>query len=76
MNDLYQAQRAMRALRTTAIQRGVIAVMDVGSSKVACLILRFDGPSEISSGDWVNGRTVELSGDRRGHDKIAGHALW
>jgi len=61
MNDLYQAQRAMRALRTTAIQRGVIAVMDVGSSKVACLILRFDGPSEISSGEVIGSMAGQSS---------------
>ncbi len=53
MNDLYQAQRVMRAMRKAAIQRGVIAVMDVGSSKVACLILRFDGPNNISSGEVI-----------------------
>lgn len=43
MNELYQSQRAMRAMRTAAMQRGVIAVLDVGSSKIACLVLRFDG---------------------------------
>jgi cell division protein FtsA len=46
MTDLYQAQRAMRAMRTAAIHRGVIAVLDVGSSKIACLVLRFDGAEE------------------------------
>lgn len=47
INDVYEAQRAMRAMRRAALQRGVIAVLDVGSSKVACLILRFDeaGPT-------------------------------
>jgi cell division protein FtsA len=44
MTDLYRAQRAMRQMRRTAIQRGVVAVLDVGTSKIACLILRFDGP--------------------------------
>ncbi len=47
MTDLYQSQRAMRAMRRTAMQRGVIAVLDVGSSKIACLILRFDGPQQF-----------------------------
>ena len=61
MSDFYQAQRAMRALRTTAIQRWVIAVMDVGSSKVACLILRFDGPSEISSGEVIGSMAGQTS---------------
>ena len=51
MTDLYQSQRAMRNLRRQAMQRGVIAVMDIGTFKVACLILKFgvsDGPREGS----------------------------
>jgi len=44
MTDLYQSQRSMRALRRAALQRGVVAVLDIGTSKIACLILRFDGP--------------------------------
>ncbi|MCO8144157.1 cell division protein FtsA [Rhodovulum tesquicola] len=43
MTDLYQAQRAMRRMRKQAMDRGVIAILDVGSSKIACLVLRFDG---------------------------------
>ncbi len=43
MTDLYQTQRAMRNMRRAAMQRGVIAILDIGSSKVGCLILRFDG---------------------------------
>lgn len=43
MTDLYQSQRAMRNMRRAAMQRGVIAILDVGTSKIACLILRFDG---------------------------------
>ncbi|WP_417243111.1 cell division protein FtsA [Celeribacter sp.] len=43
MTDLYAAQRAMRNMRNAAIQRGVIAILDVGTSKIACLVLRFDG---------------------------------
>jgi cell division protein FtsA len=42
MKDLHQSQRAMRNSRQAAIQRGVIAILDVGTSKVACLVLRFD----------------------------------
>ena len=53
MNDLYQTQRAQRAMRKTAIQRGVIAVIDLGSSKVACLILKFDGASDVLSGETI-----------------------
>lgn len=40
MQDLYQSQRAMRTMRKAAMQRGVLAVLDVGSSKIACLVLR------------------------------------
>ena len=43
MTDFYDAQRAMRSMRKAALQRGVIAVLDVGSTKIGCLILRFDG---------------------------------
>ncbi|MCV2869140.1 cell division protein FtsA [Defluviimonas sp. WL0002] len=44
MTDLYQSQRAMRNMRQAAMQRGVIAILDVGTSKIACLVLKFDGP--------------------------------
>src|SRR6056297_3190686 len=41
MIELYESQRAMRAMRKAALQRGVVAVLDVGTSKIACLVLRF-----------------------------------
>lgn len=47
MTDLYQSQRAMRNMRRAAMQRGVIAILDVGTSKIACLVLRFDGPERF-----------------------------
>ena len=53
MTDLYQSQRTMRAMRRAAIQRGVVAVLDIGTSKIACLILRFDGPERIGPADGV-----------------------
>lgn len=53
MIDLYQTQRAMRAMRKTAMQRGVIAVLDIGTSKIACLILRFDGVAPQRGDDGV-----------------------
>ncbi len=49
MTDLYQSQRAMRQMRRQALQRGVIAILDVGTSKIACLVLRFDGTARTSS---------------------------
>lgn len=53
MTDFYRAQRSMRHMRRTAMQRGVIAILDVGSSKVACLILRFDGEVRPREADGV-----------------------
>ena len=53
MNDLYQAQRAMRSMRKAAMQRGVIAVLDIGTSKVGCLILQFDGTQPIADNEGV-----------------------
>ncbi len=53
MTDLYQSQRAMRNLRKAALQRGMIAILDVGTSKIACLILRFDGLDEAGDVDGV-----------------------
>lgn len=53
MSDLYQAQRAMRAMRRAAIQRGVVAILDVGTSKIACLLLRFDGRDRRPEGEGI-----------------------
>ncbi len=53
MTDLYESQRAMRAMRRAAIQRGVVAILDVGTSKVACFILRFDGAETLPEGEGV-----------------------
>lgn len=53
MSDLYATQRAMRSMRKGAMQRGVIAILDVGTSKIACLVLRFDGPDQFSGGDEI-----------------------
>ena len=38
----------MRSMRQQALQRGVVAILDVGSSKIACLVLRFDGTGRLS----------------------------
>ena len=60
MTDLYQSQRAMRNMRRAAMQRGVVAILDVGTSKIACLVLRFDGVEvcamAIASGRWRGNR--------------------
>jgi len=43
MTDLYETQRSMRQMRRAAMQRGVVAILDLGTSQTTCLILRFDG---------------------------------
>ncbi|WP_426034098.1 cell division protein FtsA [Cypionkella sp. TWP1-2-1b2] len=53
MTDLYQSQRAMRHMRRAAMQRGVVAILDVGTSKIACLVLRFDGIEDERDQDGV-----------------------
>lgn len=53
MTDFYQSQRAMRQMRQQAMQRGVIAILDVGSSKIACLVLRFDGTGRLSEDNSI-----------------------
>ncbi|MEM9523342.1 MAG: cell division protein FtsA [Pseudomonadota bacterium] len=61
MTDLYRAQRAMRHMRQAAMQRGVIAILDVGTWKVGCLILRFDGPEKFHSDDGVSSMAGQSS---------------
>jgi cell division protein FtsA len=61
MTDLYQSQRAMRNMRQAAMQRGVVAILDVGTSKIACLILRFDGPEGHHDGDGVGSMAGQSS---------------
>ncbi len=53
MTDLYQSQRAMRRMRKNAMDRGVIAILDIGTTKIACLVLRFDGPERLPTSDGV-----------------------
>ena len=53
MVDLYELQRAMRAMRQSALQRGALAILDLGSTKIGCLILRFDGLDPSLASDQV-----------------------
>ena len=53
MTDLYQSQRVMRNMRRAAVQRGVVAILDIGTSKIACLVLRFDGFEERDDQDGI-----------------------
>jgi len=43
----------MRQMRHQALQRGVVAILDVGSSKIACLVLRFDGTGRLSEDNSI-----------------------
>lgn len=61
MKHLYETQRAMRNMRTAAMQRGVIAILDVGTSKVACLVLRFDGPERFGDSDSIGSMAGQSS---------------
>ncbi|MFV0491612.1 MAG: cell division protein FtsA [Pseudorhodobacter sp.] len=61
MTDLYQMQRAMRNMRRVAMQRGVIAILDIGSFKVACLILRFDGEARLRETDGLGSMAGQAS---------------
>jgi cell division protein FtsA len=61
MQQLYQSQRAMRNMRRAAMQRGVVAILDVGTSKIACLVLRFDGPERFTGTDGVGSMAGQSS---------------
>ncbi|MDJ0827342.1 MAG: cell division protein FtsA [Rhodobacter sp.] len=61
MTDLYDTQRAMRNMRKAALQRGVIAILDIGTSKIACLVLRFDGPESYRETDGVGSLAGQAS---------------
>jgi cell division protein FtsA len=63
MIELYESQRAMRAMRKAAIQRGVVAVLDVGTSKISCLVLRFDGTGRFAAAEGI-GRMAGQAGFR------------
>jgi len=56
MTDLYQSQRAMRALRQQALQRGSLAILDIGTYKIGCLVLKFGAEGTVPApGAGLNG---------------------
>jgi cell division protein FtsA len=61
MTDLYKRQRAMRNMRQAAMQRGVIVILDIGTSKIGCLVLRFDGPDRFKDADGVGSMAGQSS---------------
>lgn len=61
MSILYHSQRAMRAKRQEAMRRGVIAILDIGSYKTSCLVLRFDSTDELRPTDGVGAMAGQSS---------------
>jgi len=53
MAEFYELQRAMRAMRQSALHSGTLAILDLGSTKISCLILRFDGFDPSLASDQV-----------------------
>jgi cell division protein FtsA len=56
----------MRHMRRAAMQRGLVAILDVGTSKIACLVLRFDeegrGPAAEGVGPMAGQSGVRVIG--------------
>ncbi|NNU80016.1 cell division protein FtsA [Halovulum dunhuangense] len=57
MSNLFEAQRMMRQRREAALRRGVVAVLDIGTSKISCLVLRFAPGLEEEAGQPRRGLT-------------------
>jgi len=58
MTHVFEAQRVMRARREAALRRGVVAVLDIGSTKISCLVLQFTpGAEQIAEGEARRGLT-------------------
>lgn len=53
MNTLYESQKSMRQKRRAALQRGVVSVLDVGTSKVVCMVLQFDPSVQMEAAGGV-----------------------
>lgn len=53
MTHLYESQRAMRQKRRAAMQRGLVAILDVGTAKVACMIVQFDPSVQAEAADSI-----------------------
>ena len=49
MRKLLQSQRQLRQKRLAAIKKGTVALIDLGSSKVMCLVLSLTDTNQINS---------------------------
>lgn len=52
--QLFERQRLIRQKRRAALQRGVVAVLDIGTSKIVCMIIRFDPSVQEDAADGTN----------------------
>ena len=53
MNHLYESQKAMRQKRRSALQRGVVSILDVGTTKVVCMVVQFDPSVQMEAASGV-----------------------
>ncbi|MCP5087381.1 MAG: cell division protein FtsA [Rhodobacteraceae bacterium] len=63
MTYLYETQKAMRQRRRAALQKGLVAILDVGTSKIACMILQFDPSVQFNAQEGMT--TVASHGSFR-----------
>ena len=49
MRKLLQSQRQLRQKRLAAIKKGTVALIDLGSSKVMCLVISLTEINQINS---------------------------
>lgn len=54
MNVIFEKQRSVRQKRRQAFQRGTAAILDIGTSNISCLILRFDPSVKNAASDIVH----------------------
>ncbi|MEM9715490.1 MAG: cell division protein FtsA [Pseudomonadota bacterium] len=54
MMQLFERQRLIRQKRRAALQRGVVAVLDIGTSKIVCMIIKFDPSVQEDAADGAN----------------------
>ena len=65
MSGLYESQKLMRNMRNAAIQRGAVAVLDIGTFKISCLVLQFDrSEAHLSGADPLAGQAFRVIGAR------------
>ncbi|MEO1561791.1 MAG: cell division protein FtsA [Pseudomonadota bacterium] len=52
--DLFERQRLIRQKRRAALQRGIVAILDIGTSKIVCMIIKFDPSVQEEAADGPN----------------------